>query len=116
MRNSLHPHRYGYVDHAATEAERVARQPPRAHQNHCSKNQRSRARSGRLHGRVRPPVDVAQLATRMCRPHLHTTTPAQRASIRTTPSTEPGSPELAISTTGFRTTPGTTAPACRETR
>ena len=44
-----------------------------------SKTARSRARSGRLHGRVRPPVEAAQLAACMCRPHRHRTTPAQRA-------------------------------------
>ena len=43
------------------------------------KNQRSRARSGRLQRRVRRPGRRRSIADRMCRPHHPGTTPAQRA-------------------------------------
>jgi len=68
-------------------------QPPRAHQKHCQKtNDLARAAVG-WNDVFGDPVAIARAADRMCRPHRHRTTPAQRAfghhhaQHRTTPGT-----------------------------
>ena len=90
-----------------------------------SKNQRSCARSGRLQRRVRRPDFGRSHAPRMCRPHRHRTTPSTtgvRSESRSPGITrgttgvhlnhthlESRCPQRAFSTTGVRTTPGTTS-------
>jgi hypothetical protein len=89
------------------------------------KNQRSRARSGRLHRRVRRPGRDRSLATRMRRPHHPGITPcttglnrnhahlvsreAQRVLIWNHAPLESHFPQRAFRTTGVRTTLCTTS-------
>ena len=86
-------------------AQRVGIQLPQAR---ClpppSKKHRSRARSGRLHGRVRRAGASFRPATRICQPHRHAITPARRAPIGTTPRTRSHNARRTFSTTSVRTT------------